>query len=97
MQFLWLSGYPQKVKEHPKLPEKWVEKQWQVHHRRTIASAKKKFKWLLMKIEVIINGRVYLIKAKYQEQSSGIKTPKQFHAMVFNEKKACPLSNILWY
>ena len=43
-----------------------------------------------MKIEVIINGRVYLIKAKYQEQSSGIKTPKQFHAMVFNEKKACP-------
>lgn len=50
-----------------------------------------------MKIEVIINGRVYLIKAKYQEQSSGIKTPKQFHAMVFNEKKACPLSNILWY
>jgi len=34
----------------------------------------------------VVNGRVYLIKAEYQEQSSDMKTPKQFHAMVFNEK-----------
>jgi len=36
-----LNGHTKKVKQHPKLPEKWVEKQWQAHHRSAIASAKK--------------------------------------------------------
>jgi len=39
--------HPKKVKKQPNYQKKWVEKQWQAHHRRTIASAKKNFKFVV--------------------------------------------------
>jgi len=99
MQFFGPNEHPKKLKKTTQITRKLDRKTVANSSSKCYRICKEILNVSLMKIEVkfnilfftmLFNGRVHLVKAEYQEQNSDIKTPKQFHATVIDEKKSCP-------